>query len=311
MTIAPPSPGIIEHRTLSLHGRPVSYRIASGPRDDAEVIMLVHGMAGSSSMWTEVMPMLAEHHTVIAPDLLGHGASAKFRGDYSLGNQASLLRDLLVVLGHRRCTMVGQSLGGGVVMQTAYQYPERCERMVLVDSGGLGRDVSAILRLLALPGSELVLAGATAAPVRAVLEGLRAALGVFNLSLGPEEAQMHAAFESLADRKTRRAFLATLRSVVDYGGQRVSATDRLYLASDLPVMVIWGDRDPIIPIDHAFQIRDIIDNARLEVFEGAGHFPHNSAPRRFAEVLLDFISSSEPSRTTTEDYLSRVATATD
>ncbi len=128
----------VELQHASIHGHDVALRTAgSGP-----VMLLVHGMAGSSSTWRHVMPALAEHYTVVAPDLLGHGASAKPRGDYSLGALADILRDLLVVLGHDRATLVGRSLGGGVAMQFAYQFPERCERLVLVSSGGLGEDVN-------------------------------------------------------------------------------------------------------------------------------------------------------------------------
>src|SRR5256885_6196729 len=133
----------------------VGYRMAG----EGPAIVLVHGLAGSSTTWRAVMPALAERYLVIAPDLLGHGESAKPRGDYSLGAHASGIRDLLVALGVERATFVGHSLGGGVAMQLAYQFPQRCERLVLVASGGLGKEVNALLRAVALPGSEYVLWG--------------------------------------------------------------------------------------------------------------------------------------------------------
>lgn len=284
-----------ELRTIDLHGHPMAYRYVRGPRADSPVLVLVHGMAGSSAMWLDVIEDLGERYTIIAPDLIGHGDSARFRGDYSLGNQASFLRDLMVVLGHERATFVGQSLGGGVVMQVAYQFPQRVERMVLVDSGGLGRQVSTLLKLLALPGSGYVLATATADPIRAVIGGARSIMKRFGFELGAEEIQMLASYESLADSKTRKAFLSTLRSVVDHTGQKVSAADRLYLTAErLPLLVVWGDRDPIIPLHHAHAIGDLLPNARLEIFEGAGHFPHNHQPRRFARLVADFVDSTEP-----------------
>ena len=124
---------------IVLHGHRVFYRSAgSGP-----VVVLVHGITSTSATWANVLPYLAERFTVIAPDLLGHGESAKPRGDYSLGAYASGIRDLLLALGHERATFVGHSLGGGVAMQLAYQFPEHCERLVLVSSGGLGREISA------------------------------------------------------------------------------------------------------------------------------------------------------------------------
>ncbi|MEZ5167706.1 MAG: alpha/beta fold hydrolase [Acidimicrobiales bacterium] len=124
------------------------------PGGRGEAIVLLHGLAGSSRTWNRVIPRLAEQYDVIAPDLLGHGESAKPMGDYSLGAMASGLRDLIALLDVERATFVGQSFGGGVAMQMAYQHPDRCDRLVLVGSGGLGREVSWMLRLLSLPGAE-------------------------------------------------------------------------------------------------------------------------------------------------------------
>jgi pimeloyl-ACP methyl ester carboxylesterase len=116
----------MEPRHLSIHGHRLSVVVAG----DGPVVLLVHGMAGSSATWKHVLPALAQRFTVVAPDLLGHGESGKpRRGEYSLGAHANVLRDVLHVLGHNRATMVGQSLGGGLVMQLAYQFPERCERL--------------------------------------------------------------------------------------------------------------------------------------------------------------------------------------
>src|SRR5919198_5217771 len=145
----------IEIRTeeIELHGHRVSYRVAG----EGPVILLIHGIAGSSGQWEPAMALLAGDHTLIAPDLLGHGRSAKPRGDYSLGAYAAGLRDLMVALDHPRSTVVGHSLGGGVALQFAYQFPERTERLALVSSGGLGREVHFLLRAATLPGSELVL----------------------------------------------------------------------------------------------------------------------------------------------------------
>src|SRR4029453_7765057 len=136
-------------RWTKVHGHDVAYRQAG----EGPLLVMIHGIAGSSGTWGPVMPLLAERYTVIAPDLLGHGESAKPRGDYSLGAYASGVRDLLAVLGHERVTVVGHSLGGGIAMQFAYQFPERVERLVLVSSGGLGREVHLLLRAAALPGS--------------------------------------------------------------------------------------------------------------------------------------------------------------
>ena len=136
-------------KTVELHGHPVTYHLMGS----GSPIVLIHGITSSSRTWRAVMHGLAERHTVVAPDLLGHGRSGKPRGDYSLGAYASGVRDLLAVLGIPRVTVVGHSLGGGIAMQFAYQFPDRLERLVLVDSGGLGEEVSLVLRVATLPGA--------------------------------------------------------------------------------------------------------------------------------------------------------------
>src|SRR3954454_11891864 len=132
---------------IELHGHRVCFRLeGEGP-----VVVLIHGITGRSAQWEPAIEHLARHHTVLAPDLLGHGESAKPRGDYSLGAYAAGVRDLVAALGHDRATVVGHSLGGGIAMQFAYQFPERVERLVLIASGGLGREVHPILRAATLP----------------------------------------------------------------------------------------------------------------------------------------------------------------
>jgi pimeloyl-ACP methyl ester carboxylesterase len=277
---------------VSLHGHRITYRSAGhGP-----VLLLIHGIAGSSATWDDVVPWLAEKYCVIAPDLLGHGRSAKPRGDYSLGAYASGIRDLLGVLGHERASIVGHSLGGGVAMQLAYQFPERCERLVLVSSGGLGSEVHAILRTAALPGAEWVLPLLCAAGVRDCVDAAARFLGRVGLRAAPDLEEMWMGFRSLGDAESRQAFIHTLRTIVDTKGQRVSAADRLYLASELPTLIVWGERDPMIPVAHGRAAHAAIAGSRLEIFPESGHFPHRDAPRRFVEVLVDFMQSTAPAR---------------
>jgi pimeloyl-ACP methyl ester carboxylesterase len=284
----------MELRELSIHDQRVSYRTAgSGP-----VLLLIHGMAGSSETWQRVLPGLAEHFTVVAPDLLGHGGSDKPRGDYSLGAFACTLRDLLVALGHERVTVVGQSLGGGVAMQFSYQYPERTERLVLVGSGGLGREVNRLLRLLTLPGSEGVLRLACGRRVRGAIQSVGSGVARIGLHPAPVVAELWRSYASLSDDATRHAFLRTLRAVVDPRGQAVSASNRLHLAAEVPTLIVWGDSDPIIPVDHAYAAFESIPGSRLEIFEGVGHYPHCEAPERFVEVLTEFIETTVPARIT-------------
>jgi pimeloyl-ACP methyl ester carboxylesterase len=279
-------------REITIHDQRVTYRTAG----EGPVLLLIHGMAGSATTWKQVMPRLAERFTVVAPDLLGHGSSDKPAGDYSLGAFASGLRDLLVALGHERATVVGQSLGGGVAMQLAYQYPERCERLVLVSAGGLGVEVNPVLRLLTLPGSEAVLRLACAGPVRGTVESVGGLAWRLGLQPAPVVRELWRSYASLADDATRKAFLRTLRAVVDPRGQAVSAANRLHLAGEVPTLIVWGDADPIIPVDHAAAAHDAIQESRLEIFEGVGHYPHCEAPERFVEVLTEFVETTVPAR---------------
>jgi pimeloyl-ACP methyl ester carboxylesterase len=274
---------------LELHGDRIAYRDAG----DGPTLLLIHGMAGSSATWQAIIPQLSKKFRVIAPDLLGHGMSAKPRGDYSLGAFAVFLRDLLDELGVDRATVIGQSLGGGIAMQFAHQHRDYCERLALIGSGGLGPDLSPLLRMLSAPGAEFVLPIVAPQPVL----NLGNKIGSWLTSAGiqsPRAGQMWHAYSSLSDAQTRRAFLRTLRSVVDYRGQAVSALNKLHVAEGLPTVLIWGENDRIIPVAHAYAAHDAVPGSRLEVLEGVGHFPHVEAPMAVADILETFIASTTP-----------------
>ncbi|HEY2222717.1 alpha/beta hydrolase [Actinomycetospora sp.] len=301
-------------RTVTLHGHRMAY-LESAPADgdpSAEVVVLIHGVAGSSATWAPVIERL-EHdgsrHRFLAPDLLGHGESTGPSGDFSIGAYANGLRDMLSALGHRRVTVVGHSLGGGVAMQFAYQFPELCSRLVLVSSGGLGRGVSPTLRLASLPGAGVVVpllarSGALGLGVAA----LRAAAA---LPLRPAqrvsltEYARHAG--SLTERAHADAFVDTIRGVIGPWGQRVSGTDRLYLTEGLPTLVVWGRRDPIIPVGHAYRAASLMPGSTLEIFDDSGHFPHCDEPARFAELLAGFCDATEPADLDAESLGPRLA----
>ncbi len=279
----------MERAEVLLHGQRIGYRAEGrGP-----LIVLVHGIAGTSATWDDLIPRLSGRLRVLAPDLLGHGESAKPEGDYSLGAYANVLRDLLEVLGHERATLVGHSLGGGIALQFAYQFPERCERLVLVSSGGLGREVHPVLRAAALPGAEVVLPWLSVAARKSVGRVVHA-LGGLGLRASADLEESWRSFISLEEPEARRAFLHTVRGIIDLHGQRVSAKDRLYLAAGLPTLILWGDNDRLIPVRHAREAQERIPGSRLEIFPGAGHFPWRDEPRRFAEVLLDFMKTTTP-----------------
>jgi pimeloyl-ACP methyl ester carboxylesterase len=277
-----------ELRETVLHGHRIGYRVTgSGP-----AVVLIHGMLNTSRHWRGVAERLVDTHTVIAPDLHGHGGSAGPMGDYSLGAHAAGIRDLLSGLGIERATIVGHSLGGGVAMQFFYQFPERVERLALVSSGGLGREVSWPLRLAAAPGMERLLGAASSGPV------LRALASVDNVYA----AAAHRALASLDTPSARRGFLWTLRSVIDLGGQKVAATDRLYLLAAMPTLIVWGGRDHTIPVVHGRAAHAAIPGSRFELLPEARHFPHLEDPAGLADALARFLAETQPASLTQEDW---------
>lgn len=259
-------------------------------------VVLIHGMVNSSRHWRQVALRLADRYTVIAPDLIGHGDSATPRGDYSLGAHASSIRDLLAVLGIERASIVGHSLGGGVAMQFFYQFPQRTERLVLISSGGLGHEVSPLLRSATLPGVPALLAAAAHPKLMA---GLRRA-GDGMLRRGAKQGvylqAIARALRPLEEPGARTAFLHTLRAVIDLHGQRVSATDRLYLLDGMPTLIVWGDRDNTIPADHGRAAHAAAPGSHFELLRGSAHFPHLEDPDGLAQVLADFLANTEPAR---------------
>jgi pimeloyl-ACP methyl ester carboxylesterase len=283
---------------VELHGHPVIYRTAgSGPP-----VVLIHGMVNSSHHWREVALRLADRYTVIAPDLIGHGDSATPRGDYSLGAHAAVIRDLLTAIDVGGATIVGHSLGGGVAMQFFWQFPQLVERLVLVSSGGLGREVSPLLRSAALPGASVALRVVAGRRSLAALDRVAAALDASGSARGVYVRAVVRALRPLERPGSREAFLQTLRSVIDLQGQHVSATDRLYLLGPVPTLIVWGERDNTIPLQHGRSAHDAIPHSRFETLPRAAHFPHLEDPEGLADVLGDFVATTEPCRLDDADW---------
>ena len=283
------APGSYEE--IELHGHRVGYRTA-GSGD--QLLVLLHGITSTSEAWRKVMPRMAERYTVIAPDMIGHGRSAKPRGDYSLGAYAAGVRDLLAVLGYERGTVIGHSFGGGIAMQFSYLFPEYVERMGLIASGGLGSQVHPLLRAATLPGSEWVLPLiAREWPVRAG-GAIAAAAGKLGIEAGPDLAEFARGYASLTEEGASDAFIHTMRGVIDHEGQRVSALDRLYLADQMPTLIIWGSDDPVIPIEHGRRAHEIVEHGRYVEVPRAGHWPMLDDPDRVVAELTAFMEETDP-----------------
>jgi pimeloyl-ACP methyl ester carboxylesterase len=278
------------YEEIELHGHTVGFQAAG----EGPLLLLLHGITSTSDCWREVLPTLAERYTVVAPDLLGHGRSAKPRGDYSLGAYAAGVRDLLAVLGFERGTVVGHSLGGGIAMQFSYLFPERVERMALISSGGLGKEVHPMLRAATLPGSEWVLPVLAREWTVNAGDAVRKVAERLGIEVPHDMAEFARGYASLVHEGARDAFLHTMRSVIDANGQRVSALDRLYLADQVPTLLMWGTDDPVIPVEHGRNAHKIISHSRYVELEGSGHWPMLDSPTRFTEALTDFIEGTEP-----------------
>lgn len=274
-----------------VHGYRRAYRRhGSGPP-----LLLLHGMACDSSTWDPVMDQLAEHFTVIAPDLLGHGESDKPNADYSLGGFANGMRDLLTILGIDKVTVVGHSFGGGVAMQFAYQFPERTERVVLVSTGGLGHEVTPLIRALTLPGAGLGMRAATLRPVRGVASTSLRVLAKAPLPMMRDLDEVAKIYERLSDPAQTLAVIRLAKTVLDWRGQFVTMADRAYLARLMPVLMVWGRHDMVIPVSHASKLPSL-ENSQVHIFEDSGHFPHQDHPDQFARLVVDFCRTQEPAQ---------------
>jgi pimeloyl-ACP methyl ester carboxylesterase len=280
----------LEVQYVTIHGHRRAYvKAGSGP-----ALLLLHGLGCDHTTWTPVIAKLAKKYTVIAPDLLGHGQSAKPRADYSVGGYANGMRDLLTVLNVDKVTVVGHSLGGGVAMQFAYQFPERTERMVLVAPGGLGPEVTPMIRAVGLPGFKAAMAVLALPGIRHVgMAGMRA-LSRTGLTATHDLDEVADIYDSFKDRGTRSAIAHVVRAVVDTRGQIVTMVDRAYLTQALPMLVVWGTEDMVIPVKHAATVAEIAPGAQVEVLGNSGHFPHKDHPERFVKILNDFVRSTQP-----------------
>lgn len=291
MTAAAPISEKDDVHYVVVHGYRRAYRMrGSGP-----VLLLLHGLACDSTTWLPVMDQLAENFTVLAPDLLGHGESDKPDADYSLGGYANGMRDLLTILGIDKVTVVGHSLGGGVAMQFAYQFPERTERVALVSTGGLGREVTPLIRALTIPGSGHVLQVVTARPIRKpVAWGLRS-LSKLPLMATHDLDEVADVYERVSDGAQRKAIRRVTSTVVDWRGQFVTMTDRTYLARLMPILVVWGHDDLVIPVDHSQRAPELA-NSEVHIFPKSGHFPHKDHPDEFVRILTQFCRSKPPAQ---------------
>jgi len=279
---------------VTVHGHRRAYAIGGREIGTAPALLLLHGLGCDRHTWDPVWARLAEHYTLVAPDLLGHGESDKPRGDYSPGGYANGMRDLLTILGIDKVTVVGHSFGGSVAMQFAYQFPERTERMLLVDPGGLGKEVTLLIRALGMPGYQYVFGALTLPGVRQVNTGVLRALKATGLRDLRDLDEVADIVETLKDPRKRYAVHKLVTGVMDWRGQNITMRDRAYLTELLPVCVVWGEDDRVLPASHARIVRDLAPSARVVLMKDAGHFPHKDHPAAFADLVEDFVDTTVP-----------------
>ena len=279
-----------EVQYLTIHGHKRAYvKVGTGP-----ALLLLHGLGCDHTTWRPVIAALSRRYTVIAPDLLGHGLSDKPRADYSVGGYANGMRDLLTLLGVDKVTVVGHSLGGGVAMQFAYQFPERTERMILVAPGGLGPEVTRAIRAITLPGFHTTMGLVTLPGVRQLTTTWMRALAASGVPAARDLDEVASILDSFKDAKARTAIRHVVSAVVDWRGQIVTMADRAYLTAAMPMCVIWGTDDHVIPVRHAGNAAEMAPGCTVEVIANAGHFPHKDHPQRFVKIVNDFIRTTQP-----------------
>jgi len=278
----------VEYVTVHGHRR-AFVKVGSGP-----ALLLLHGLACDHTTWHPVIHRLAQEYTVIAPDFLGHGESDKPRADYSIGGYANGMRDLLTILDIDKVTVVGHSFGGGVAMQFAYQFPERTERLVLVSAGGLGQEVTPAIRAILLPGFHQLAVLLNLPGMRSVTRSLLTGLADSGVPALRDLDEVADIVASWRDPKTRRALRHLVRSCIDLRGQVITMRDRAYLTAAMPMAIVWGSDDQVVPVEHAEVVGHLAPDARIEIFENSGHFPHKDHPERFTDFLTSFIRETHP-----------------
>ncbi|MFI7545061.1 alpha/beta fold hydrolase [Actinoplanes sp. NPDC049599] len=292
----PDPPAVVRTEGRARIGRRyVAYTTAG----QGEPLLLVHGLGSTRQTWNGILDSLATTHTVVAPDLPGHGESDPPAGDYSLGAYAVGLRNLLIALGLRSTTLVGHSLGGGIALQFAFHFPERTNRLALIGSGGLGPQLTPMLRFSTLPGAKAVVALLARFPepfTRRFLEYVTRAVPAFlaHPDAGPVAEDLH----RLTNAGHRRTFVRTARNVINWRGQTVSATETLAFLTDLPVLLAWGTDDRVIPPQHHHTVAGLLTGPQLAEVAGAGHYPHLTASEEIAAAVLKFLAMTEPFRYT-------------
>jgi pimeloyl-ACP methyl ester carboxylesterase len=255
-----------------------------GGSSAAPPVVLLHGLNDCYLTWKRVAPLLARDRRVLIPDLPGHGLSSRPDASYRLRWYAHVMARWVETAGLEEVDLVGHSFGGGVAQMLLLEPGTRIRRMVLVSSGGLGREIAAVLRLASIP----LIVESWGQPFMG--PGTRLALKGAGQSISPAHIAELSAMN--AQQGSARAFARTVRDIIDWRGQRRGFLQHAHEIAELPsIAVFWGDRDTIIPVAHAQSLADSVEGIQFKLFEGCGHYLHHEQCESFADALRDFLDA--------------------
>ena len=255
--------------------------------DKGTPVILIHGLGASADIWMYNVEALARQHRVYVPDLIGFGRSDKPGPSFSPFDYTSFLDDFMNLLKIERVSLMGQSLGGGIALHYALQFPQKMNKLVLVGSAGLGKEVIWTLRLMSLP----LLGELFSYPSRKGVE-IFFKLAVRNRALVTKEF-VELYYDIFSRPGFQKFFLMILRQIVDIRGAREEILDPIMNNLNKiaqPVLIIWGEKDGVLPIKHGYLGKEKLPNAKLKIMEGCGHIPFFEKSDEFNELVLKFLS---------------------
>ena len=252
-------------------------------------IIFIHGLGGFVENWEDNIIELSKVRQVYALDLAGFGFSDKPDVDYTISYFADFVRDFMITSGIEKATMIGESMGGGIALQLALKYPEKVEKIVLAGSSGLGKEVSISLRLLTLPIFGERLSRPSKEGTKQFFEQL-----FYNKEIIQEE-WIEYDYQLSLQPGVQRSLLRALRSLCNIWGQK----RKIYLPIlenlqkiEIPVLILWGAQDQIVPVSHAHRAKKILPNARIHIFDPCGHVPNIECADEFNALVTGFMSET-------------------
>ncbi|MBI2847463.1 MAG: alpha/beta fold hydrolase [Chloroflexi bacterium] len=247
-------------------------------------VVLIHGLGTSSLSWRENLTSIGKEYRFYALDLPGHGDSEALNGQYTLSFVARFLLDFFDSQGLGKVALAGSSMGGLLALNFALSFPERVEKLVLVDSAGLGRELAFFLRFLSIPMVGEIFDTRSKRQLRALLRRI-----LYDHRFITEEL-VNELYVSRNSPAKKKAMLRTLRAGVNLWGQRreIILVHRLPELR-VPTLIVWGANDCLIPVSHGMEARRLIRDSKLVVFDQCGHWPQMEKAEKFNKTVYNFL----------------------